>query len=70
MNRDTALLGDVWGAHAGDGPTAVENRDQLRPAKTRSDPYVVAQLGDMVQQTPTIDNDLNPVWKEMWWRVP
>ena len=29
-----------------------------------SDPYVVAQLGDMVQQTPAVSNQLNPVWKE------
>lgn len=29
-----------------------------------SDPYVTAQVGEMLQQTPTINNDLNPVWKE------
>ncbi|CAK9100809.1 unnamed protein product [Durusdinium trenchii] len=29
-----------------------------------SDPYVVAQVGEMVQQTPSVSNELNPVWKE------
>ncbi|CAK9056811.1 Chaperone protein ClpC1 [Durusdinium trenchii] len=30
-----------------------------------SDPYVVAQVGEMVQQTPSVSNELNPVWKEL-----
>ncbi|CAE7904389.1 pla2g4a, partial [Symbiodinium necroappetens] len=29
-----------------------------------SDPYVVAQVGSMTQQTPVINNELNPVWQE------
>eukprot|EP00930_Biecheleria_cincta_P063906 TRINITY_DN4944_c1_g2_i1.p1 TRINITY_DN4944_c1_g2~~TRINITY_DN4944_c1_g2_i1.p1 ORF type:complete len:1994 (-),score=345.92 TRINITY_DN4944_c1_g2_i1:416-6397(-) len=44
------------------GATNLTNRDTGLFGDV-SDPYVIVRAGNSEQKTPTIDNDLNPVWK-------
>lgn len=50
------------------GATGLRNTDRgfFRRRGDCSDPYVVVSAGGRKLRTPTIDNELNPVWNSQW----